>query len=635
MSCVGAVLLPLRSAAFQFEIGDVEASLDTTLTGGVSYRLNDPDRRFYGTANGGLQNSVNADDGNLNYERGINSLIVKGTSDLELNFDRFRAFVRGYYFYDFENEQGDRARTPLSDDALERVGSDIRLLDAFIMGQFDVAGAPLDIRIGNQVLSWGESTFIQNGINVINPIDVSSIRVPGAELREALQPVPMISASYGVTDEITLEAFYQLRWSETIIDPPGTYFSTNDFVGRSGSKVYLGFGSIPDTAPFGFVPRGPEGFASDSGQFGLAARVFAPGLNSTEFGFYFINYHSRLPTISAITPTEPINTDLTGPLTQVFTQAGLPPAQAAAAASQLFGILGKYTVGGPGALTPEELAILQAPQNQMAIDGAKKIAFLTAAGTGRYLIEYPEDIQLYGVSFNTEVGNTGVSLQGELSLKVDVPLQIDDVELLFAALSAINPAFGPNNQIGDFLGQLGQRIEGYQRENVWQAQFTGTKVFGPMLGADQLLVLGEVGFNYVPGLPGKDELRFDGPGTFTSGSQEAMDNTGNGQFPATPWDAFADDFSWGYQLVTRLDYSNVLFGMNMSPLIAFAHDVSGNTPRPLGNFREGRKTLTVALQMTYLNDWQFEVRYTDYFGAGDYNLLADRDFLSATVKYSF
>jgi len=622
-------------SAFLFDLGEVKGSLDTTLTLGVSSRLSDPDRKFYGTASGGLQDSVNADDGNLNYHSGINSLIVKGTSDLELNYGRFRAFGRAYYFYDFENENSDRARTPLSDAALEQVGSDVRILDAFVVGQFDIGTSPLDIRLGAQVLNWGESTFIQNGINVINPIDVSRIRVPGAELKEALVPIPMISASYGVTEDITLEAFYQFRWSETVIDPPGTYYSTNDFAGRSGSQVYLGFGSIPDDSPLGFVPRGQDAYPSDSGQFGLAARVFVPGLNSTEFGFYFINYHSRLPNISAVTPSEPINPNLTGPLTIVFTKAGLPPEQASAAAGQLFGILAKYTIGGPGALTPEELAVLQAPQSQAAIDGAKSIAFLQSAATAQYLIEYPEDIQLYGASFNTSLGSTGVSLQGELSYKVGVPLQVDDIELLFAALSAIHPAFGANNQIGNFLGQLETYIPGYERENVWQAQVTATKVFGPTLGADQWVLLGEIGVTHVPGLPDKETLRFDGAGTFTSGSQEAMDNTGNGQYAATPAFAFADRTSWGYQIVTRLDYTNAFFGANMSPLLAFSHNVGGNTPRPLGNFIDGRMSLTAGLRFTYLNDWELEFRYTNYFGADVYNLLADRDFASATIKYSF
>ena len=45
---------------------------------------------------------------------------------------------------------------------------------------------PFDLRIGRQVLSLGESTFIPNGINVVNSADLSKLRVPGSELKEAL-----------------------------------------------------------------------------------------------------------------------------------------------------------------------------------------------------------------------------------------------------------------------------------------------------------------------------------------------------------------------------------------------------------------------------------------------------------------
>ena len=49
------------------------------------------------------------------------------------------------------------------------------------------------------------------------------------------------------------------------------------------------------------------------------------------------------------------------------------------------------------------------------------------ARTARYLIEYPEDIQRIGLSFNTEHQKSGVALQGEYTFIHDAPLQVDDV----------------------------------------------------------------------------------------------------------------------------------------------------------------------------------------------------------------
>ena len=643
------LLIAFLSAApmalgLDFSNGDLEGNLDVTISVGGSYRLDDPSLDLIGLANGGTAYSVNADDGNLNYKKGWYSAPVLLSADLELRYKNSGAFFRANAFYDYINEEKDRERTPLTADALDRVGSRFDMLDAYFWTNLEAGSMPLNLRVGRQVLNWGESTFIQNGINAINPVDVSKLRLPGSELRDALLPVWMVSGSLAITDNVTLEAFYQLKYKEIIIDPPGTYFSTNDFVGRGGETVYLGFGALSDLTPLGGIPRGESSKPSDSGQFGLAARIFAPELGGTEFGIFFLNTHSRLPVLSARTPTVPINTDLTGPLTSVFMQLGLPAAQAGAQASQLWGLLTiyqKFQVN-PALLTPTELAILQdpasqatlaSPQTTAAVDAAKRIALLLSASTGRYLVEYPEDIQLVGFSFNTDLGTTGISLQGEVSYKWDQPLQIDDVELLFAALSAINPGFGQVNQIGDYLGQLGTYVKGWQEEEVWQAQVTATKVFGPMLGADQAVFLIETGMTYVPGLPDKADLRFDGPGTFVGGNPVAE---AAGLQPATEEPgAFADRFSWGYRAVAKLDYLNAFMSTNLSPVIQFAHDVGGTTPLPIGNFVDGRKSVTMALQATYQNSWAADISFTNYFGAGRYNLIHDRDFVSMTVKYSF
>ena len=43
-----------------------------------------------------------------------------------------------------------------------------------------------------------------------------------------------------------------------------------------------------------------------------------------------------------------------------------------------------------------------------AVQGAAQAAGINAySKNGHYFIEYPEDIQLYGASFNTEIGATG------------------------------------------------------------------------------------------------------------------------------------------------------------------------------------------------------------------------------------
>ena len=631
-----AVFLMLASTVptrgLVFEVGELTAQLDTTLSIGGSYRTSDPDPDFFGLPNGGNQPSINVDDGNLNYEKGWFSKAIKMTNDLEIAGDNFGAFVRLTSFYDWENEDGDRAFRPLQDVALDKVGSDSEILDAFVYFNIDAGDVPIDLRLGSQVLSWGESLFIQNGINSINPVDVSRLRIPGAELKEALKPVPMASINIGVTENVTFEAFYQFKWKETIIDPRGTYFSTNEVVSRGSDRIYLGFGAVPEDAPFGFVPRAPNVYASDSGQYGVAVRVLVPELNNTEFGFYAIKNHSRAPLVSAITPTQHINPDLSGPLTTVFVLAGMPPAMAAEQAAGLWGLATAVQMFGPEAVPPEQLAILTSPDSQSALEAAGQFAFFDAAATARYQVEYPEDINLYGVSFNTDIGNTGWTLQGELSYRPDQPMALDDVETLYAALSAVNPAFGPINSFGNYWNRLGERIQGYREKDMYQIQMSTIRAFGPTLGSDQMIFIAEVGYTSVPGLS-DTTIPFDGPGTFTGQSELAT------QFGIQPYTQdpqyFATSSSWGYRTVVQLDYTDAFASVNMSPFLQFAHDVNGITPNPILNFQEGRKSLTVGLKFDYLSQWASEIQYTEFWGAGNRNLISDRDFISATVKYSF
>jgi hypothetical protein len=558
-----------------------------------------------------------------------------------LDYKNAGIFVRGYYFTDFTNNNGRRLKTALSNEAKNIVAEGGELLDAYVYFKPTLGDLPARIAIGRQVLSWGESTFIPNGINSINPIDVAKLRTPGSELKEALRPLNLVSASLSVTEDVSLEAFYLLDWNRTRVDPPGTYFSTNDFVAKGGTRVYLGFGAINDSSVLGPITRGTDREPGSSGQYGINLKWFAKGLNDTEFGLYWLNYHSRLPVISAQTPTSPVSAALVQATATSLGTANLAPVLTpifgAGTPAALTTLLGAALTNTPISALPANLQPFY-PAAQSIASGARTVGFLTSAATGRYLIEFPEDIRLFGASFNTSV--KGIAFQGEISYRDNQPFQVDDVELLFSALSSINPAFGPNNQLGNNTGRLNTYVRGWNRHKVWTGQMTATRVGSGILGADQTTLLAEAGFVNVTDLPAKGRLRYDGPGTFVAGDVNEMNLTGSNTAtsPAPlsdPASAFADKFSWGYQLVGRLDYNNAFKGVNVSPLFVFSHDVSGNTPLPLGNFLHGRKSVTLGADFSYQNAWAFEVRYVNFFGGDRFNLLADRDYVSATLKYSF
>ncbi len=632
--------------AFVFSVGEIKGSFDTTVSVGGLFRLEVPDPAFYGLTNSvggvaGQQRSVNADDGNLNYRAGMASFLVKANHDLLLQYNNAGLFVRGYYFNDFVNSSGTRRRTPLSAEANRVVSEGAELLDAYAYIKEDIGGMATTLRFGRQVLSWGESTFIPNGVNSINPIDVAKLRTPGSELKEALRPLTMATASINLTQELSMEAFVLFDWDRTRVDPPGSYFSTNDFVAKGGKKVYLGFGAIADSSPLGAILRGTDNEPGSSGQYGINLKWLAHGLNDTEFGIYYMNYHSRLPVISARTPTSPVNVALLqsdsgailSPLLGASIGAALGSSDPAVIGGALGTLIGATLTGVPASALPAALQPFYATVANVTGQLASRET-LVAAATGRYLIEFPQDIHLIGASFNTSL--SGIALQGEISHRSNQPFQVDDVELLFAALSPLSARFGGNNQIGSFA--LNTYIPGYRRLKVWTGQMTATWVGRGFLGAQQTTLLAETGFVNA-NLPSKSSLRFDGPGTFVSGDINYMTRSGNnasGILPTSePASAFADDFSWGYQLVARLDYTNAFKGVNVSPLLVYSHDVGGNTPLPMGNFLHGRKSITLGAEFTFQNAWALDVRYVNFFGAGRYNLLGDRDYVSCNLKYSF
>ena len=215
-----ALLGAAPAMAFQFKWDNgLTGSVDTTLTYGVAVRAQKRDPSLIGIANGGTSRSVNEDDGNLNFDKGeAFSNAVKATTDVELKWRNFGFFGRGSAFYDFKLHDSEK----LGPTAQDRLGSGVIGLDAFVSAAFEPFGKNLKLRVGKQVISWGESTFIGNGINIVNPIDVSKLRIPGSELKEGLIPTMAVWGQQELTRQTTVEAFYLLNWDKTRIDPRGS-----------------------------------------------------------------------------------------------------------------------------------------------------------------------------------------------------------------------------------------------------------------------------------------------------------------------------------------------------------------------------------------------------------------------------
>jgi hypothetical protein len=241
------------------------------------------------------------------------------------------------------------------------------------------------------------------------------------------------------------------------------------------------------------------------------------------------------------------------------------------------------------------------------------------------------------MSFNTTAA--GVAISGEVSFRQDEPLQIDDVELLFAAMpqqlanAGLRPDLDGVSQMPVF--GLGERADGFILSDTLQAQMTLARFWGPSLGASQLTTLLEVGGINIQDMPDQDELRLNGPGTARNGGIAGKEGLELAIQDGIETNPFPDDFAWGYRLVTKLDYNNVFAGINISPRIIFSHDVSGITPDPLFLFVEDRKSISASVSFDYQSRWSADISYNGFFdGVGTTNKVEDRDYISFNIKYS-
>jgi hypothetical protein len=562
--------------AVTFNIGEIEGQLDSSLSIGASWAMRGADPDLVGARNGGEASSQTTDDGRLNFKKGETfSKIFKGIHDLELKYGDSGAFVRGKYWYDFELKDEQRLLYDIDDSNRKQAAqsSGALILDAFVYHNYDIGEQPGSVRLGKQVVSWGESTFIFNSINSINPVDAAAFRRPGAEIKEGLIPVNMFYVSQSLTDNLAVEAFYQLEWDQSVADNCGTFFAVDVVQDGCNDRLAALGSDLDPTAAGGYRYLGRLGDqdARDSGQWGVALRWMAPELNDTEFGFYSMNYHSRTPILS-------------------------------------------YVAGDPGLYDVEDPA--------------------TGELSGKYFLEYPEDIRLHGVSFATNVGS--MAMAGELSYRPNMPLQLNTTDLTVASVAQAGPLIWNNSPIytsGHAAHGAGETLSGYVRKPMTQAQVSIAQFVDQVLGAERLTLIGEVGYTHLSDL-GQNELRYGRSpdfghgeiptnslctGLLNSANPQNCDNKG-----------FFTSTSWGYRARVSLDYNDVFAGINLKPNLSWAHDVDGYSP----TFTEGNKAINLGLDAEYQNTYTASLSYTDFFG-GEYNTATDRDFLAVSVGMSF
>ena len=262
LSAFAVLSAPTHAFRFGSEESGITGSFDSNLSIGATQRLSGHDCKIIGNDNGGcnvglnnptsqlynLSNGLgladanfgyeNGDDGDLNYKKyDVVSAVVKGTHELSLQMTGgWSALGRVTWSQDWAVDQ--TQRTELDNEAYKAATRRIDLYDLWVAKRFELGGHDAKVKLGNQMISWGEDAFILGGINQVNAIDLGRYHTPGTQLKEIFIPAPMLSLSTGLTDSINLETYYQFMWNSYKLDPVGTFFSTYDVLGKGKLPLY-------------------------------------------------------------------------------------------------------------------------------------------------------------------------------------------------------------------------------------------------------------------------------------------------------------------------------------------------------------------------------------------------------------
>ncbi|MBC2690970.1 MULTISPECIES: DUF1302 domain-containing protein [Pseudomonas] len=619
------------AAEFKVLDNQVTGSFDSTLSYGRLWRVQGRDK---------TNDDVNTNDGNRNFDTGLVSEVYKITSELEANYQNYGVFMRGTAFYDTQlmdkrndyyhnNSPSQPSQSYPNDDHFtdqtrDIAGSRIEMLDAYVYGNWDVAQMPVTARLGRQVFNWGEGIFYRGGINTTNPVDAAKYRLPGAEVKEVLMPVEAVSFNIGLSDNLTMESFYQTNWKETRIDPVGTFYSQGDLFADGGNTGYNNFtGTALDTPVPGFgnviglyealgnnpalnqilgstglyangvtpaygntlkvASIGKDINARNDGQFGFAFRYIAEELNSTEFGLYMVNYHAKEPTIAAnLGGYKGIDMDA---LTNLL--SGLAGSQAGALAN--------------GLATADVMGNIQANRR------------------------YAEDIRMYGFSFNTTLGQASVF--GELAYRPNLPIGIAATNDLIGDLAngAAAAVTGQSINVGGQMVTLDSQINNAERVEAFNTSLGSIYNFGPTLSFDSMFGVFELASEHLRG-SSLQYTAFDGSNRYYAGTGNTSYVSGGDR------DDQINRDSYSYTLMVNGTWNDVYAGVNVSPYAVYKDDFKGNSYQA-GNTIEGRKAYTLGIKANYQNKLEAELQYTEFYGGGQNNSIRDRDNVGFNLKY--
>lgn len=218
------------------------------------------------------------------------------------------------------------------------------------------------------------------------------------------------------------------------------------------------------------------------------------------------------------------------------------------------------------------------------------VVFDTSGAVPTYHVQYFDNVRATALSFTTRAGDS--SIGGEIAYHDGLPVQVN-------------------------TGALPAMIRG----RALQAQLNIFSSYGPNPISDQLMLLGEV-------------------------VGQRLLNLESNPYGATARDsdlASVTKSAWGYQIMAIPTWRNVFTGWDLATPIAWNQTVSGIGPIfQTGMINGGDKRVSLGATFTYLGNLEVAVKYNAFLGHSELDgygrelrPLADRDFVTLNVKYSF
>jgi hypothetical protein len=571
---------------------DLAIRFDNTIKYNYGYRVNGQ--------HANLLKSANYDDGDRNFDKGTVGNRVDLLSELDIVFQqRFGMRISGAAWYDHAYDHLDnrnvassnhlgpdgKAALGMSSYARRYHHASGEVLDAFVFGNFEVADMPVNVKLGQHTLYWGESLLSPiHGISFgQSPIDLlKGYSVPGTDAKELFLPRQALSVQTSPTAELSLAAQYFFKWKPARLPESGSFLGFYDY-GFQGAESFI-LGPLGPAA----VKRA-DSTPSNTGDFGVAAR-WSPGWLDGTVGAYLRRTSDLLPGANV-------------------RLAGLPTA--------LFGPTGSAVCQGaiPGA----------------AVAGANCLFYpAKLGGTSQYQLEYGSNVDVFGLSLSKSVA--GIAVGADLSYRRNMPLYSTPALLMPvgtspAVIAALNAKVAPTLVVtaadlprqGETSGARGNTVHGV-------LNFLGVMGKTPWSDATNWVV--EFAGNHVAKV-----------------TQGAQFFRGRDNYPGV--DKVSTNYL-GVAGTLTPTWFQVRPGIDMSMPLSYAVGLHGNSAVQAGG-NKGAGNFAAGLSFDVRQKYRFDIKYVDFFGplvtdpvsgavtsfGGVTSLMKDRGFLAATFKTTF